>query len=155
MSNASRLTKWRSRSVIWAAQISPPVQRRTASPGGRTAKLPQTGQCSGKTYGSVPAGRRSARTSTTCGMTSPARWISTVSPTRMSLASMKSWLCKVARATTTPPTVTGSSSATGVSAPVLPTWTEMSLTLVSACSAANLWAIAQRGARPAKPSRRW
>ena len=47
MSNASRPTKWRSRSVIWAGQIRPPVQRRTASPSGRTARLPQTGHWSG------------------------------------------------------------------------------------------------------------
>ena len=46
----------------------------------------------------------------------------TVSPTRMSLRAISSSLCSVARDTTTPPTVTGSSSATGVSAPVRPTW---------------------------------
>ena len=47
MSKAGRETKWISRSTACAAQISPPVQRRTASPGGRTAWLPQTGQVSG------------------------------------------------------------------------------------------------------------
>ena len=87
MSNALRDTKWRRRSVSWAAQTRPPVQRRMASPGGRRAREPQTGQWSGKVKGS----RRSpseGTTSTTWGMTSPARWTVTVSPTRMSLARM-------------------------------------------------------------------
>ncbi len=86
MSKASRATKWRSRSASWAGQISPPVQRRIASPSGRTASEPHCGQWSGKTKGTASAGRRASTTSTTCGITSPARWITTVSPTRMSLA---------------------------------------------------------------------
>ena len=60
MSKAGRETKWISRSTRCAAQIRPPVQRRTASPGGRTAWLPQTGQTSGNTYGFAPFGRRSS-----------------------------------------------------------------------------------------------
>ena len=59
-------------------------------------------------------------------------------------------MCRVAFETTTPPTVTGSRLATGVSAPVRPTWMVISLITVVACSAANLCAIAQRGARPTK-----
>ena len=47
MSNAGRETKWISRSTRCASQIRPPVQRRTTSPGGRTAWLPHTGQTSG------------------------------------------------------------------------------------------------------------
>ena len=43
---------------------------------------------------------------------------------------ISSSLCSVAFCTTTPPTVTGSSLATGVSAPVRPTWISMSLTTV-------------------------
>ena len=86
-------------------------------------------------------------------MTSPARWIVTVSPTRTSSRSISSSLCSVAFCTTTPPTVTGSSLATGVSAPVRPTWISMSLTMVVAFSAGNLCAIAQRGVRDTKPSR--
>ncbi len=88
MSKASRATKWRSRSASCAGQISPPVQRRIASPSGRTASEPHSGQWSGKTKGSVPSGRRASTTSTTCGITSPARWMTTVSPTRMSLLSI-------------------------------------------------------------------
>ena len=48
-------------------------------------------------------------------MTSPARWICTVSPLRTSSRAISPALCSVAFCTTTPPTVTGSSLATGVS----------------------------------------
>ena len=54
-------------------------------------------------------------------MTSPARSSSTVSPTRMSLRATSSMLCSETLRTVTPPTATGSSSATGVSTPVRPT----------------------------------
>ena len=54
-------------------------------------------------------------------MTSPARCTTTVSPTRTSLRAISSSLCRVALETTTPPTVTGLSLASGVSAPVRPT----------------------------------
>ena len=57
------------------------------------------------------------------------------SPSRISLRWISSSLCKVARLTTTPPTVIGSSSATGVNAPVRPTWIVMARRTVSACSA--------------------
>jgi len=45
----------------------------------------------------------------------------------------------------TPASSTGSSLATGVSVPVLPTWTSMDCTTVVAWRAANLKAIAHRG----------
>ena len=67
--------------------------------------------------------------------------------------SISSALCKVAFDTTTPPTVTGSSRAIGVSAPVRPTWMSIALTMVVAFSAGNLCAMAQRGLRETKPSR--
>ena len=86
-------------------------------------------------------------------MTSPARCTITVSPMRTSLRAISSSLCSVAFCTTTPPTVTGSSLATGVSAPVRPTWMSMSRKIVVAFSAGNLWATAQRGERDTKPSR--
>ena len=154
MSKARRETKWISRSTSWSGQVRPPVQRRTTSPGGRMARLPQVGQWVGGVQGSAPAGRRSRMTATICGITSPARCSCTVSPTRMSLRAISSSLCSVARDTSTPPTFTGSSSATGVSAPVRPTWMRISRSVVVACSAGNFQAIAQRGARPTKPSRR-
>ena len=57
----------------------------------------------------------------TCGITSPALWIIIVSPILISFLLISSSLCNVAFDTTTPPTVTGSTLATGVIAPVLPT----------------------------------
>ncbi len=54
-------------------------------------------------------------------------------------------MCNVAFETTTPPTVTGCTFATGVIAPVLPTCIAISIILVEAFSAENLYAIAQRG----------
>ncbi len=65
--------------------------------------------------------RRGGTTPTTSGMTSPARRTITVSPTRTSLRSTSSSLCRVALVTVTPPTNTGASRATGVSLPVRPT----------------------------------
>ena len=88
-----------------------------------------------------------------CGITSPARRTITVSPMRTSLRAISSSLCSVALETTTPPTVTGSSLAAGVSAPVRPTWISMPFSSVVASSAGNLWAMAQRGERDTKPSR--
>ena len=54
------------------------------------------------------------------------------------LRAISSSLWSVARETVTPPTCTGSSSATGVSAPVRPTEIEMRCRTVSACSAGKL-----------------
>jgi hypothetical protein len=78
------------------------------------------------------------RTSTTLGITSPLRSISTVSPMARSSRAISSSLCNVALDTVTPLTTTGRSRATGVSTPVRPTWTEIASSLVSARSAANL-----------------
>ena len=60
-------------------------------------------------------------TEITCGITSPALSILTVSPILISFLIISSSLCKVAFETKTPPIFTGSIFATGVSAPVLPT----------------------------------
>jgi hypothetical protein len=76
-----------------------------------------------------------------------------VSPIITPSRSISSALCSVAFSTTTPPTVTGSNRATGVIAPVRPTWMSMRSSVVIAFSAGNLWAIAQRGLRETKPSR--
>ena len=86
-------------------------------------------------------------------MTSPARCTITVSPSRMSLRAISSSLCSVALVTTTPPTVTGLSRATGVRAPVRPTWISIFSSTVVAFSAENLWARPQRGLRDTKPRR--
>lgn len=60
-------------------------------------------------------------------------------------------LCRVALDTSTPATRTGSSSATGVSTPVRPTWIAMALSRVVTCSGGNFRAKAQRGARAVWP----
>mgnify|MGYP006963817090 CR=1 FL=1 len=52
----------------------------------------------------------------------------------------------------TPPTFTGSSTACGVRAPVLPTVTTMSLSRVRPASGSNLYAMAHRGAFCTAPS---
>ena len=72
----------------------------------------------------------------------------------MSFRAISSMLCNVARLTVTPPTNTGASHATGVSAPVRPTWNSTSSSVVSTSSAGNFRAIAQRGARERVPSSR-
>ena len=89
------------------------------------------------------------------GMTSPARSTTTESPTRTSKRFISSSLCKVAFETTTPPTVTGSTLATGVIAPVLPTWKSIDSIVVIAFSDENLYAIAHRGELDVFPNLDW
>jgi hypothetical protein len=71
-------------------------------------------------------------------MTSPARSISTVSPTRMSLRRISSSLCRLTLLMTTPASGTGVSFATGVRAPVFPTFTSIAWITVVAWRAVNL-----------------
>ncbi|MNC12186.1 hypothetical protein D3C75_599000 [compost metagenome] len=151
-SSARRETKCLSASFRCAPQIKPPVQRATASPSTRSTSEPQTGQCAGKTISVVFSGRSDSTTPTTCGITSPARRITTRSPILNPRRSISSALCKVALLTSTPATCTGSSRATGVMAPVRPTWNSTSRTKVICSWAGNLNAVAQRGARATKPS---
>ncbi|MCY1449920.1 hypothetical protein D9M71_666930 [compost metagenome] len=94
-------------------------------------------------------------TCTTCGITSPARRMITVSPIIRPRRATSSMLCSVALATVTPATLTGFRRATGVTAPVRPTWNSTSSSSVSSSIAGNLWAMAQRGSRARKPSSRW
>ena len=86
---------------------------------------------------SVPV-RRSDTTFTRYGITSPARSRSTVSPMRTSFRSISSMLWSEQLRTVTPPTCTGSSSATGVSTPVRPTDGNMRTMRVVAWRALNL-----------------
>ncbi len=123
-----------------------------ASPSTRSTGDPQTGHFDGATIDLAPRGRFSRTTCTTSGITSPARRTITVSPRWMSLRAISSMLCSVALLTVAPPTSTGSRRATGVSAPVRPTWKSTDLSTVRASSAGNLCATAHRGAREAKPS---
>ena len=149
---ARREAKCLMASLTWAGQYKPPVQRATASPTPRSTSEPHTGHCAGKLIGLASVGRRSVTTRATSGITSPARRIITKSPMRISLRSISSILCKVALLTVTPPTNTGLSLATGVNAPVRPTWNSTSTSSVISSCAGNLCAIAQRGARLTKPS---
>ena len=126
-------------------------QREMTSPSGRKTFEPQTGQRLGKANALAPRGRRSFITETTLGMTSPLRSTRTSSPTRMSLRRSSSSLCRVDRLTVVPDRRTGSSTATGVRAPVRPTWTMMSRSFVVAWRAGNLKATAPRGALAVDP----
>ncbi|MNJ42579.1 hypothetical protein D3C77_375510 [compost metagenome] len=121
----------------------------------RSTCEPQTGHCVGMCTGRASSGRRSVTTCITCGMTSPARRMITVSPIISPRRATSSMLCNVALDTVTPATFTGLSRATGVTAPVRPTWNSTSSTSVSSSMAGNLWAMAQRGSRARKPSSRW
>ncbi|MNS97742.1 hypothetical protein D3C72_1320880 [compost metagenome] len=121
----------------------------------RSTWEPHTGHCSGICTGRAFSGRRSMTTCTTCGITSPARRMITVSPIIRPRRATSSMLCNVALATVTPATLTGFRRATGVTAPVRPTWNSTSSSSVSSSIAGNLWAMAQRGSRARKPSSRW
>ena len=68
-------------------------------------------------------------TRTTFGITSPLRSTMTVSPICRPSRAISSSLCSVARETVTPLTTFGARCATGVSAPVRPTCTVMSVDL--------------------------
>ena len=142
MSKAIRDTKWRSRSTAWAGQM------RAAGAAARLARLAHRVTTAFRALfrhgeGGLPPLPIWVDHRTICGMTSPARWTTTRSPIRTSRRAISSSLCRVARPTTTPPTVTGSSSATR-RPPCARPESLMSFSTVSACSAANLWAIAQR-----------
>ena len=90
MSKALREQKCFRPSTACAGQTSRPVQRRTTSASpvfssiSRNAAEPQAGQTFGELEGPSSLRPLSSTTPTTCGMTSPARWTSTVSPTRTS-----------------------------------------------------------------------
>ena len=129
------------------------TQRTATCAASFTTALPHSGHFIGiRNFFSDPV-RKSFRTSTTAGMTSPAFSTITVSPMRMSLRAISSSLCKVARLTVDPLTRTGSSAATGVSTPVRPTCTRMSCNLVCTRSASYLKAMAQRGDLAVNPRR--
>jgi hypothetical protein len=152
---ARREAKWRMDSRRRAGQDGL-TQRETTSPSGRKARLPQAGQTLGHSKARSSPVRRSVMTETTRGITSPLRSTRTVSPIRMSLRLISSSLWRVQRLTVVPDSWTGSRTATGVRAPVRPTWTMMSLRRVVAWRAGNLNEIAQRGDLEVEPrDRRW
>ena len=97
MSIARRLAKCRIASLRWAGQRRPAVQRVAACPSTRTAGAPHTGHPAGiSNRGASGARRFRGGTPRTCGITSPARRTTTRSPTRTSLRTTSSWLCRVA-----------------------------------------------------------
>ena len=151
MSMARRWAKWSKACLRWAAQNRPPLHLAIASSTKRSMWESQIGQRLGISNGLACCGLRSKTTETTSGMTSPARRTTTVSPTRTSLRRTSSSLWSVALVTVTPPTSTGDSRATGVIAPVRPTWTSIPKTVVISSWAGYLWAIANRGARETNP----
>ncbi len=83
------------------------------------------GRSTGRRTGRSAPVRRSLSGFTTSGITSPARRMSTQSPTRMSLRRISSSLWSVARDTSAPESRTGFTSTTGVSTPVRPTEAQM------------------------------
>ncbi len=127
-------------------------QRCITSPSGFTTGVSQSGHRAGILNGTVPFSCGPAGP-TICGITSPARWTITMSPSRMSLRLMSSSLWSVARETVTPPTSTGSSWAHGLSAPVRPTRMWIFSRRVVAVIGAHLKARAQRGRSCSEPSR--
>ncbi|MNN22594.1 hypothetical protein D3C81_1359580 [compost metagenome] len=151
-SMARRAAKCLIASLRCASQNRPPEQRVTASPSSRSTAEPHTGHWVGKRISRASTGRCASTTATICGITSPARRTITVSPIMTPRRAISSALCRVALETVTPPTNTGLSLATGVTAPVRPTWNSTFSSRVISSSAGNLWAVAQRGARATKPS---
>ena len=113
---------------------------------------PQPGHWVGISKGLVNIGLLSWRTFTTWGMISPAFSIITVSSARTSRRFSSSKLWRLARFTVVPARRTGLRLATGVSVPVLPSWTSIDSTVVCACSAGNLYEMHHLGARPVVPS---
>ncbi len=153
MSIARRPTKCSSACLRCALQYRPPVQRATASPSSRTTGDSQTGQRLRHARSGLPraAAPRTARAPLRESRRRPAARPRCRRPST-SLRRSSSSLCSVALVTVTPPTNTGFRRATGVSAPVRPTWTSISSTSVICSSAGYLCAIAKRGARETKPS---
>ncbi|CAB4599150.1 unannotated protein [freshwater metagenome] len=74
----------------------------------------------------------------TSGITSPAFRIKTVSPIKIPFLIISWLLCNVALVIVDPATFTGSIKANGVTRPVLPTLTRISINLVLTCSGGYL-----------------
>ena len=85
------------------------------------------------------------------GITSPAFLSTTTSPIKTPLRSTSSTLCSVAFVTVEPATRTGSINPNGVTLPVRPTLTRISMSFVVTSSGGYLYAIAHLGAREVEP----
>ena len=137
ISSASLAQKCNRRSIDCEGHFKPPVHRTIepiavfdAERGARTTDDPQSGHLDGGSHSgsglmssayAEASARSSPASETTRGMTSPARSTVTCAPTLRCLRAISSKLCNVAREMDAPPMSTGSSNATGVSAPVRPT----------------------------------
>ena len=118
ISIAVRETKCVSAAKVCAGQDIPAGQHHTTPSSSRTNLVLQTGHRVGN---STAAPRACETTDTILGMTSPARFTKTLLPITNPRRRISSSLCSVAEVTTTPPSLTGASLATGVMAPVRPT----------------------------------
>ena len=121
------------------------MQRQTASPSSLNNLLEQTGHAVGNVITTSSPVLNSAIDLMMYGITSPARSTKTVSPIIKSFSFITSSLNNEIDPTVTPLICTGSILATGVIEPVLPTWYSTARSLLVACRALNLNAIAHRG----------
>ena len=138
MSKAPRPATWNSRSRSWAGQDREFGQRQSTSPSSRASGVPQAGHAVGNSNSRSSPVRRSATGPRTSGITSPALRRITMSPIRTPLRLTSSALCKVACSTVEPLTLTGSITANGVTRPVRPTFTLISISRVVTSSGGYL-----------------
>ena len=101
--------------------------------------------CGGHHPGTRIRGPKAENRPNHLGNTSPPFSMTTVSPSRMSRRATSCSLWSVAIEIVDPASRTGSRTAKGVTAPVRPTLTSMRTSLVCACWAGNLKAVAHRG----------
>jgi hypothetical protein len=156
MSKALRDTKWRSRSTAWAGQMRPPVQR-VAPPRPRLAHgmaAAQAGQVSGNWYGTAPA--LAGRPSPPDDLRDHVAGALQDHPVADAHVLALDLVLVVQRRARDHDAADGDrlqlrrpGSARRCGRP----GSGCRQDGVSACSAGNLWAIAQRGARPTKPRR--
>ena len=138
MSSALRDARWNSRSRSCAGQDTVFGQRQSTSPSSLASRVPHAGHSAGKTNSRSPPVRSSVTGPTTSGITSPALRSTTMSPMSTPLRLTSSSLCRVARSTVDPLTLTGSITAYGVTRPVRPTLTRMSSSRVFTSSGGYL-----------------
>ena len=119
---ALRPRKCTSLPLICVGQPSVLGQNHLASPSGFTSGVPQSGHTVGKAGRFAPGCRLDSSTPVILGMISPPFSTYTQSPSWMSSIVIWSSFTRVARLTIVPDRNTGSMFATGVTAPVRPTW---------------------------------
>mmetsp|Transcript_8937 Transcript_8937/g.36464 ORF Transcript_8937/g.36464 Transcript_8937/m.36464 type:complete len:506 (-) Transcript_8937:288-1805(-) len=150
-----------SSSPLSSTLTSPPAAATTRSHSGRTGPccstcrtLPQPGHLEGATKPSACSPRSPSTGPSTRGITSPARSITTVSPSRTPMRRAWPTLCRVVREMSAPPISTGRTRATGTTWPVRPTATLRFSSTDVACRAGGLSATAHRGSEDVDPINR-